>query len=231
MGGCSISKNCNSVCGGLKKMTDVFLFNDEIYKNNRTLAKIKQIQSNYKGYRFRHKFKLLLSKNLNTTFLLKQKPGIDININTHPIILTKNIIDMENILGPFKFNEKDFSKTVKAKNLRRFCLMYPDNSIYDGYYNSKWQKEGYGVHYSRDGCKYEGYFVNDLKHGPGRFLHIDGYYYEGYSQFGNSNGFGKYQNLDGNTYIGNWKDDQQDGLGEQIFSDNSRYEGNFENGI
>ncbi len=49
---------------------------------------------------------------------------------------------------------------------------------------SKWQKEGYGILYTKDGCKYEGYFFNDIKYGFGRFLHVDGYCFEGYSQNG-----------------------------------------------
>jgi len=230
MGTCSLPTNCNQVCGTIKRMKEVFFYNDELYRNPFILSKIKMLQAHIKGRFFRYKFKLLHASELNIAFNPKNKPGTDLDLENYPIILTKNIQEMEERLGTFKFNEKEYYNTIFKKNLRKFSLMMSDQTIYCGYYNSKWLKEGYGCLYAKDGCKYEGFFENDFKHGQGRLLHIDGYYYDGLFLYDKCNGFGRYVNLDGSLYVGQWKDDKQHGLGEEICSNGSKYEGNYENG-
>ena len=226
MGNCATSINCSKECGNCCKLHNQSIINmDEIhYKDPKFINSIIKIQAFFKGKSLRKNFKII-----KRAKSIHEPPGTEYNLGKNPINLCPNIIQMEKAIGTFSINNKD--TPYNMVNLKKYCLRLNDNSVYYGHLNTTtWQKEGFGILYSNDGCKYEGYFKDDMKHGPGRLLHIDGYYYEGNFEKGKTNGFGKYVNLDGTMYIGYWKDEKQHGFGEEIFSDYSRYEGNYENG-
>ena len=230
MGNCALQGNCSkSYCNQncCKNHNQKMMINleDLTYNEPYYLDKFKKIQSFYKGYRVRKNVKGKLN-------FIGGSIGIPIgkeyDIIKNPINLSPNIVQMEKAIGNFSTNEKETLQPTGR--LRKYCIRLKDNSIYHGYLTDNWKKEGFGILYTEDGCKYEGYFFNDLKHGQGRMLHTDGYYYEGYFENEKTNGFGKYVNLDGTMYIGYWKDEKQHGFGEEIFNDYSRYEGNYEFG-
>ncbi len=135
MGNCTVPTNCNQVCGTLKRMKEVFLINDEFYKNPFILSKVLKIRGFVKAMYYRRRFKLLHAKELNITFNHKDKPGAVIDLDKHPIILCNNILEIEKTLGSYNFDEKYYFKASIQRNLRKYCLVLPDNSIYHGYYN------------------------------------------------------------------------------------------------
>lgn len=143
-----------------------------------------------------------------------------------PNFLNRKVLEIEKNLGAFTLTEKE-AYVLSFSEMKKFSIMYSDNSLYIGHYNKNWQKEGFGIFYMTDGSKYEGFFQTDKMQGRGRLINYLGFFYEGEFSDNKANGFGKYVTADGSIYIGYWKDDKQNGIGEEVFPDGSRYEGNF----
>jgi hypothetical protein len=160
--------------------------------------------------------------------LIEQSSSLSQNFSS-TYIQNEIVQGIESKLGNFSLNDKE-SLVNSYTKLKKYCIRYSDSSIYKGYFNKLWQKEGYGVLYLPDGSKYEGFFTNNVMSGRGRLISSNGYYYEGNFALNCANGLGKFVNNDGAIYVGYWKNDRQHGLGEEVYQDGSRYEGNFEFG-
>ena len=64
------------------------------------------------------------------------------------------------------------------------------------------------------GSRYEGYKLNGMRHGKGKFYYQDGGSYDGEWKFNKMSGFGTlYYRSNKKAYEGEWKDDQFQGLG------------------
>ena len=230
--------------GGKHTCCKVFL-KDQEYKDNYILASKKslmaiiKLQAIYKGYIYRKKRKLCAGSVSNFSinnglgsgdnfFMQDKKPGVEVSFTTEPQQeMNSKIIKLKELLAPFELNEKE-TFMLKNNYLRRYAFLYNDNSLYKGYYNKDWQREGYGVYYLPDSSIYEGFFKGNNIEGRGRLINSDGFCYEGDFLDNKANGFGKYISLDGITYLGYWKNEKQHGFGEEIYPDGSRYEGDFE---
>lgn len=107
------------------------------------------------------------------------KPGVDYNIED--IKINQKIINTENKLGEFVIDEKELIVYISQHKdkLNNHCLKHSDGSIYMGYYNNYWEREGYGILILPDGSKYQGFFKTNKMHGRGRLVGINGDYYEG----------------------------------------------------
>lgn len=152
------------------------------------------------------------------------------NENHIPIcFINKKVLEIEKSLGRFTLTDKE-EYDLSLKDLRKYTIKYTDDTLYSGYLNKNWQREGYGVFFMADGSKYEGFFFSDKMNGRGRLINSLGFYYEGEFQNNNAEGFGKYVTGEGAIYLGQWKEDKQNGHGEELFPDGSRYEGEFFNG-
>ncbi|XP_067271861.1 ankyrin repeat and MYND domain-containing protein 1 [Pseudorasbora parva] len=86
-------------------------------------------------------------------------------------------------------------------------------------------RNGYGIQEWSDGCKYEGEFVNNLKHGTGVFTWANGEFYKGSFFKDYRHGKGMYSWPDGSKYTGNFYLNQKEGFGVQVFPDRSTFEG------
>ena len=155
------------------------------------------------------------------------KPGEIIKIED--ITINEKIIETENKLGDFVIDEKELILYIqKNKNrLKNYCLKYNNGSVYLGYFNKYWQREGYGILIFEDGSKYQGFFNDNKMNGRGRLVGIEGDYYEGEFKDDKANEFGKYVNKKGGIYIGQWLDDKQHWRGDELFPDGSRYIGEY----
>lgn len=160
-------------------------------------------------------------------FDISLRPGKPIKIEE--IIVNNKIIETEKQLGNLVIEEKELIEYIQQNKhrLRKECLKYEDSSIYMGYFNSYWEKEGYGVYILKDGSKYQGFFDKNKMNGRGRLVGIDGDYYEGEFKDDKANNIGKYVNKKGGIYVGNWLDDKQHGFGEEILFDGSYYKGEY----
>jgi hypothetical protein len=207
-----------------------------ILSSKESIAKLIKIQAIFRGYIFRKKkkfnqFSMQSTNNgsQSNLFMSKKRPGAEMPLTAELPELSSKIKRLKEMLPPFELNEKETFE-LKNENLRRECLVYPDKSMYKGYFNSEWLREGYGIYFLPDGSLYEGFFKTNHMHGRGRLFNIEGFCYEGEFVESKANGFGKFMSLEGVTYVGYWKDEKQHGIGEEVYPDGSKYEGLYDNG-
>ncbi len=105
----------------------------------------------------------------------------------------------------------------------------PNGDCYEGYLVNG-LPEGKGKYtYSRGSC-YEGDFVNGKKEGKGKYTYSDGDCYEGNFVNDKMQGKGKYTYFSGSCYEGDWVNDKMQGKGKYTYSDGDCYEGDWVNG-
>lgn len=158
-------------------------------------------------------------------------PGQIISVDT--IAIDPRIIETEKKLGEFVIEEKELIRYIEENKyrLKNCCLKYEDGSVYVGYFNKYWMREGYGILLLKDGSKYQGFFKENKMNGRGRLVGTKGDYYEGEFKDDKAHIFGKYVNAEGGIYVGQWKDDKQEGTGQEVLPDGSRYEGSYVAGM
>jgi hypothetical protein len=142
--------------------------------------------------------------------------------------ISQQIVTQESNMPPFN-KEPDIRQFLTA--FERDPIRLKDGSIYHGQWNEKGQKHGYGVLVRFDGSKYEGFFMNDVINGRGRYIDCQGgFHYEGMWKDNKADGKGSYILSDGTKYTGDWKDDIQEGQGEEVSPDGTVYKGMFKDG-
>ena len=184
-----------------------------ILSSPNSISAIIKLQSIYRGYIFRKKrknlqfepnFTYINNGMFDDIFNPDNKPGLEVDFTAVPSQEPNpKIIKLKEMLPPFEIEQK----FVNDK-LRRYGFLYPDKSLYIGYYNSNFERQGYGVYYLPDGSIYEGMFFKNFMHGRGRLLNAEGFCYEGEFIENKANGYGKYISLDGVSYKGNWKNER-----------------------
>ena len=132
------------------------------------------------------------------------------------------ILKLKNLLPKFELDEKE-TYLLNTSQLKTMGLLYPNNIIYKGTVNDKFQREGFGKLFLNDGSIYEGFFKENRMEGRGRFLNIEGFIYEGEFKNNLASGYGKYVGLDGTIYKGTWVNNKQNGIGDVTYSDNSHW--------
>jgi hypothetical protein len=196
----------------------------ELYKQRINNSKFPTY---YTNYTFKNYDEPGVETNLEMINIRPVKPGVEINldmINISPII--KRI---EKKLGSLVVEEKELIKFIKDNkdNLKKSCLKYPNGTIYFGYFNKLWEREGYGVAIFPDGSKYQGFYSEDKMKGKGRLININGDYYEGEFINNKANINGKLVSKMGGTYVGEFLDGEKHGTGIEHFPDGSIYEGTY----
>ncbi|XP_061540142.1 ankyrin repeat and MYND domain-containing protein 1-like [Phycodurus eques] len=86
-------------------------------------------------------------------------------------------------------------------------------------------RQGFGVQEFLDGSKYEGDFVNGLKHGKGRYTWKSGEFYEGSFYKDYRHGDGMYCWPTGNKFIGKFYLNWREAYGQHIFPDGATFKG------
>lgn len=151
-------------------------------------------------------------------------PGVEVKENED--ILNKELDIIKEV--ETRIGRLNFSVLNSHDEDLKFCsLLYLDNSIYIGTFNSNWEKEGHGTLYLPDGSKFTGEFKNDKINGYGRLIYSTGDYYEGNYVDGVPNDYGIYDSGEGTVYKGNWVDEFKEGHGEENYPDGSKYVGEF----
>jgi hypothetical protein len=94
-----------------------------------------------------------------------------------------------------------------------------------------WKSKDQKIDDGRTFCStFEGSFMNDMKHGKGKFIWQSGNVYEGEFQNDKRSGIGKLTWIDGSSYIGEWTNGVQNGYGRMI-KDSEFSEGLFRNNV
>jgi hypothetical protein len=135
----------------------------------------------------------------------------------------------EQRLGPFQ--DPGRPSGLPTGLVRKGPYQVENGAIYIGEWDSQGRRCGQGLQVWTDGSKYEGYWLNDMAHGPGRLIHLNGDVYEGEWANDKSHGKGRYWHIDGSEYIGGWEDDKQHGQGTECWPDGARYDGSYERGM
>jgi hypothetical protein len=181
----------NSPCCNLKdfnlfKSKEKQVLDDINYK---VLPKLVKIQTIWRSIVWRKKFvRKHRNKNLRALtryfitpdgFNEAEMPGRLIKVDK--IQVHESVFSTEKKLGDFVIDEKELIKFIEEnKNkLKNYSIQYDDGSIYYGYYNKSWEREGYGVLILPDGSKYQGFFRENKMNGRGRLVGIEGDYFEG----------------------------------------------------
>lgn len=92
------------------------------------------------------------------------------------------------------------------------------------------KRNGHGIQEWPDGCKYEGEFINNLKHGDGVFTWTNGESYKGSFFKDYRHGKGTYSWPDGSKYTGKFYLNRKEGYGVQVFPDGSTFQGLYHAG-
>jgi hypothetical protein len=165
-----------------EKLVDVEKKDEEVYK-------IIRIQSLIRAAFFRFKFRIknmnkgisILTRKASIVILENQSeiPGKLIDFNTIKVDDTVNTIERK--LGEFIVEEKELIHHIQyyKPKLKHMSFMHEDGTIYYGYYNKNYEREGYGILILPDGSKYIGFFKNNKMNGRGRLISSEGDYYEG----------------------------------------------------
>ncbi|RWS06770.1 MORN repeat-containing protein 4-like protein [Dinothrombium tinctorium] len=104
------------------------------------------------------------------------------------------------------------------------AFQYEDGSFYEGEWNKKGQKHGYGVYKCPDGADYFGRFENGLPSGLGTLCFADGALYSGEFMQGWFHGHGVFQLSNGARFEGQFRGGRIWGLGLTTFADGSHGE-------
>ena len=84
-------------------------------------------------------------------------------------------------------------------------LPFEEKTYYHGYWNRKMnQRQDYGICVYDDGSLYEGFWLEDVEHGKGRFVSKRGSFYEGDFIDGEKHGFGRFVHSNNTMYDGEW---------------------------
>ncbi|XP_054645539.1 ankyrin repeat and MYND domain-containing protein 1-like isoform X7 [Dunckerocampus dactyliophorus] len=86
-------------------------------------------------------------------------------------------------------------------------------------------RQGFGVQESPDGSKYEGVFLDGLKHGSGRYTWNSGEFYEGSFYKDYRHGDGVYYWPSGNKFIGKFYLNWREGYGKHLYPDGATFKG------
>ena len=136
-------------------------------------------------------------------------------------------------LGPFDFKKYSVPPDLDLEKceVRGPIKREQDGTVYDG----MWRKgtliaEGRCFCIMPDGGVYEGYMLNEYKHGYGREIWTDGAYYEGHCVKDEYEGYGEFYYANGNSYKGQFKNGLYNGQGVFEWSDGRRHEGEFKDG-
>jgi hypothetical protein len=185
----------NLNCCKLTKMS-IFIREKNVFEEADSHAyhiKIIKIQSFLRAVNYRIRFKIrnmnknlrVLTRNLSRLsrtqdgFNQSKIPGKIISIDS--IKVDETVALIEESLGDFVIEENELIKYIEEHKhmLKNFSIEYDDGSIYYGYYNKEWEREGYGILIYPDGSKHQGFFKNNKMNGRGRLVGAQGGYYEG----------------------------------------------------
>mmetsp|Transcript_2480 Transcript_2480/g.8713 ORF Transcript_2480/g.8713 Transcript_2480/m.8713 type:complete len:730 (+) Transcript_2480:312-2501(+) len=117
----------------------------------------------------------------------------------------------------------DYADDARASGEQK----YDCGDFYSGPFSKVGRQGGGGNCAYSDGAKYEGGWVDDLRHGHGEQLYADGANYAGAWHGGRRNGFGACTFANRDKYDGKWFADQRCGRGKCAYAGGAAYDGEW----
>ena len=167
-----------------------------------------------------NKAKIILESSIKQKGGTFQKESIskileEINPIANKINLPKEIINNFNILS-----------------IQEPMIKFEDGEIYEGGWNLKNQRNGFGISINKEGNVFKGLWENDNFGKFGAFIDNNGNYYIGELENGKAKGKGEMLINNKMKYKGEFKDDLPSGDGILVnYKDNSVYNGKVINGV
>lgn len=85
----------------------------------------------------------------------------------------------------------------KQSKGNKTLVEFANGGVYEGDWDDKLKRHGYGIQKWPDGSKYEGYWKSDRANGFGKLYHSDGDLYEGEWLDDKAHGYGVYTHANG----------------------------------
>ena len=121
--------------------------------------------------------------------------------------------------------------TKPEKGFRTDLIKFNNDDTYQGYFNEKNQKDGFGIYVKKNGFIYKGLWKEDKIGEYGVFISPEGDYYKGNLVNGEANGEGELMVNNKIKYVGNFSKNLPNQKGTLYnFVDNSIYEGDIVDG-
>ena len=181
-----------------KKEDDEIIFSNRYNSNNKTFT----FDETSKLYAFNS------NNNIEETELTKAKISLESSIKQKGGTFQKgNISKILEEINPSasKINiPKEIINNSNILSIQEPMIKFADGEIYEGGWNLKNQRNGYGISINRDGNVFKGLWEND--------------------NFGN---FGAFIDNNGNYYIGELENGKAKGKGEMFINNKMKYKGEF----
>ena len=195
---------------------------DSIYKSN---SKLYSFNTNYNLTEAEY-IKVKNSLELK----IKEKGEFIYNFNINNILSTKNPLANE-INIPKEIIINNIKSQPNLILIQEPMIQFHDGEIYEGGWNSKNQRHGYGISINKENSVYKGLWENDNFGSYGSFIEKNGNYYIGQLESGKAKGKGEMVIKNKMKYVGEFNDDLPHGNGIlENYCDGSVYEGNILNG-
>ena len=199
---------------------------DLIYYNK---SKLYSLSTNYdltesEYYKFKNSLESMIKekgeilKNLKMTEILSLK-----NPHANEINIPEDIIKNNNN------NTNPYSVQI---SIQEPVIQFPNGEIYEGGWNTKSQRHGFGISINKENNVYKGLWENDNFGSYGAFIEQNGNYYIGELENGKAKGMGEMFIKNKIKYEGEFNEDLPCGKGilENLY-DGSIYEGQILNGV
>lgn len=198
-----------------------FKFRENILTFNEDSSKLSYLKTN-------NNITQLELKKAKTVLETTIRQRGEIYENTSITEILEQLNPMANKINLPKEIENDYS----SFSLKEPMVKFADGEIYEGGWNLRHQRHGYGISMNKEGNVFKGLWENDNFGKYGAFIENNGNYYIGELENGKAKGKGEMLINNKMKYKGEFNDDLPCGEGIlENFNDKSIYTGNVVNGV
>lgn len=163
-----------------------------------------------------------------TLFETKIKKNYNVKIINDKNI--SNVVDQKNISNDIEL-PIEIIEAKPEKGFKTELIKFKNGDTFQGYYNEKNKREGYGIYIKKNGYIFKGLWKDDKIGDYGLLIEPNGNYYKGNLIDGEANGEGEMYINNEFKYIGYFENNLPNKKGKIInFIDNFIYEGDIVNG-
>ena len=162
-------------CTCVKNENSSILLNEFVDKERIdpvVISLVKRIQTNWRVHYSKNQIKSAKSVPFS---LEKLRPELkEILPEEFTLSLSPNVLNVQKLIGPFKIDPTEEANLAEMKLYKLNPILFQNNIIYVGTWNSSGQRHGVGIMYLPEGGVFEGFFKNDIMTGRGRLINSEG---------------------------------------------------------